>query len=65
MGVLVALIGVVLVIAAVLDVRARRKGYKLQGRSAWQLMKDNQQNLHASRLARNISRGDDDWTSKL
>jgi hypothetical protein len=61
LGVLVALIGVVLVIAAVLDFNARRKGYKLQGRSAWKLMKENQQNLRASRVNRHLGR-DSDWT---
>ncbi|MCU1685116.1 MAG: hypothetical protein JWQ81_5855 [Amycolatopsis sp.] len=63
LGVLVGLIGVVLVIAAVLDVNARRKGYRLQGRGAWKLMKENQQNLRASRLDPHISR-DGDWTGK-
>lgn len=64
LGVLVAAIGVVLVIAAILDLRARRKGYRLQGRSAWKLMKENQNNLRAARRAQHTRKGDD-WTRKL
>jgi hypothetical protein len=62
LGGLVAAIGVVLIIAALMDVRARRKGYRLRGRSAWAAMKEDRSKMRAVRSV-NFRNRNTEWMS--
>lgn len=57
---LVAAIGVVLVIAALMDVRARRKGHRLRGRGGWATMKEHRNKIRAVRSV-NFRNRDTEW----